>query len=114
MTLARTILTFLIAASVASLPAAGAGAFKSQSQEPTEMSASEPTHDCCPPAANPCDKAMGDCGSMAACALKCFSFAGGMSSPLDYPAMLVGLMPLFESGAFHPQTGSPPFRPPRI
>ena len=33
--------------------------------------------DCCPPVANPC----ADCGSMAVCALKCFSFTSGSVSP---------------------------------
>jgi hypothetical protein len=114
MALARTILAVLIAASVALLPAAGGAAFKLQPSDAAEMSAAEPMHDCCPPDANPCGKAMDNCGSMAACALKCFSFAGGTSSLLQYPLTPAGLMPLFESDGFRPQTGSPPFRPPRI
>jgi hypothetical protein len=32
---------------------------------------------------NPCEKAMDDCGTMATCALKCFSFAG--TSPIIMP-----------------------------
>jgi hypothetical protein len=114
MAFARTIFALLIAASVALLPAAGAGAFTLKSQDATEMSATEPTHDCCPPAANPCDKAMDDCGTMATCALKCFSCSTGVSSPLSFPLTLASVMPLFESGDFYSQTGSPPFRPPRI
>ena len=124
MALARTILALLIAASVAVLPAAGAAAFKLKSQDATEMSASEPMHDmsmhdasmhdCCPPEANPCDKAMDTCASMATCALKCFSGVTFASSPLSFPLTLASVMPLFESGDFHSQTGSPPFRPPRI
>ena len=129
MALARTILALLIAASVAVLPAAGAAAFKLKSQDATEMSAGksmhdEPMHaesvhdasmhDCCPPEANPCDKAMDNCGNMATCAVKCFSGSTFASSPLSFPLTLSGVMPLFESGDFHSQTGSPPFRPPRI
>ena len=119
MALARTILALLIAASVAVLPAAGAAAFKLKSQDATEMSAGEsmqdePMHDCCPPEANPCDKAMDVCASMATCALKCFSGATFGSSPLSFPLTLASVMPLFESGDFHSQTGSPPFRPPRV
>ena len=124
MTLVRTILALLIAMSVAILPAAGAAPFKLKSQDATEMSASEPMydepmhdepmHDCCPPAANPCDRAMDDCGTMATCALKCFSYSTGASSPLSFPLTLASVMPLFESSDFHSQTGSPPFRPPRV
>ena len=113
MAIARTILALLIALSVASLPAAGAAAFKLKPHDMAEMSASEPM-DCCPPAANPCDKAMGDCASMAACMVNCLSYAGGMSSPLVYPVTLAALMPLFESGVLHSHTSSPPFRPPRV
>lgn len=78
------------------------------------MSAAEPMHECCPPAANPCDKAMDDCGTMATCAVKCFSCSTFTSSPLSFPLTLAGVMSPFESGDFHSQTGSPPFRPPRI
>ena len=112
MALSRTILALLIAASVALLPAVGGAAFDSTTHDAAEMSATGPMHDCCPPAANPCD--MGDCGSMAACALKCFSFVGGMSSPLDHLALLAGPMPLFGSGPFYARASIPPFRPPRI
>jgi hypothetical protein len=124
MALARTILALLIAASVAVLPATGAAAFKLKSQDATEMSADKPMHDepmhgepmheCCPPEATPCDKAMDICGNMATCAVKCFSGSTFASSPLSFPLTLASVMPLFESGDFHSQTGSPPFRPPRI
>ena len=110
MALVRTIFALLIAVSVAMLPAAGAAAFKVTSQEPSEISASEPMHDCCPPAANPC---CDDCGSMAVCASTCFVYASGVASPLVYPTMLAGVMPLLSSGAGPSQLGSPPFRPPR-
>ena len=113
MAFARTILALMIVFSVALLPTAGAATFKLKPQEMTEMSASEPM-DCCPPAANPCDKSMGDCASMAACMVNCLSYAGGESSPLVYPVTLAALMPLFESGILHSHTSSPPFRPPRV
>ena len=121
MAFARTILALLIALSVALLPAASIAAFKFKSQEMTEMSASEPMDDCCPHAASPCDKAMGDCASMAACTLNCLCYAGGclcyaggLSSQLLYPVTLADTLPLFESGVLHSQRGSPPFRPPRV
>jgi hypothetical protein len=109
----RTILALLIALSVALLPAAGAGAFKFQPEDMTEMSVSEPM-DCCPHAAGLCDIARSDCTSMAACAVNCLNCASGTSSALVYPVMLAVLMPLFEGDFLHSQLGSPPFRPPRV
>ena len=113
MAFARTILAILIAASVALLPAAAGAAFNLKFQEGTEMSASGPAHDCRPPAANPCDKSMDGCTSMATCALKCFGHTGGVSSPLAYPALVEDRLPVFERGNVDPQSASPPFRPPR-
>src|SRR5215472_3423310 len=113
MAFARTILAMLIALSLALLPAAAGAAFTLKAQDATEMSAAEPMHDCCPPKANPCDKTTDDCGSMAACAMKCFGYSGD-ASPLVYLPTHADAVPLFESGDFHSQTGSPPFRPPRV
>ena len=42
--------------------------------------------DCCPHKANPCEKAMEDCTAMATCALKCFNFAGTLSSAIVFPS----------------------------
>ena len=110
----RTILAVVVAVSVAWLPAATGASVQLKSTDMTEMSASEPMDDCCPHAVMPCDKAMGDCASMAACMVNCLSYAGGMSSPLVYPVQLAALMPRFESGVLHSHTSSPPFRPPRV
>lgn len=57
---------------------------------------------------------MDGCGSMAACALKCFSYAGGVSSPLGYSLTLAEVLPPRQSDAVRSQIGSPPFRPPRV
>jgi hypothetical protein len=115
MNLARTIMALMIALSVALLPAAaGAGVdLKSadKSADMTDMSAMG--HDCCPPKADPCDKAMGDCSSMAACALKCFSFSAALFSTVVFRSILPSVAPQFESHLFRLQIGSPPFRPPR-
>jgi hypothetical protein len=115
MKLARTLMALLIALSVALLPgAAGAGVgVKSAdtSADVTDMSAMG--HDCCPPKADPCDKTMGDCSSMAACALKCFSFSATLFSTVVFPSFLPSVAPPFESRLFRSQIGSPPFRPPR-
>src|SRR5882757_547910 len=119
MGIGRTILAALISLSVTLLPAAGSIApystpkstpkpppISTSQQDPTathdamDMSAAGPMDDCCPHPAGPCDKAMGGCTSMATCALKCFSFAGSVSSPLVYARMLANVLPLFESGSF--------------
>jgi len=113
MAIVRTILAMLIALSVAILPAASSAAFILKAQDATEMSAADPMHDCCPPKVNPCDKTTDDCASMAACAMKCFGYSGS-TSPLMYLPTHADTVTLFESGNFHSQTGSPPFRPPRL
>src|SRR5260221_14019775 len=92
----RTILAILIAASVAMLPMGGGFGFKLKSQDATEISAVEPTHECCPPAANPCDKTMDDCASMAACTTKCFGYSGGVSTPPGDSPTRTDVLPLFE------------------
>jgi hypothetical protein len=113
MAIARTIVAALVALSVALLPVAGGTAFKPAPVETMDMSASmsgaDPMDDCCPPVANPC----ADCGSMAVCALKCFSFTSGSVSPVVYPASLALIMVPFDSAAFCSRTHPPPFRPPR-
>jgi len=113
MAFVRTILAIFIALSVAALPATAGAAFTLRVQDATEMSAPEPMHDCCPPDANPCDKTKADCGSMATCAMKCFGYSGS-ASPLMYLPTYTDTVSLFESSDFHSQTGSPPFRPPRL
>jgi hypothetical protein len=125
MVFARTILAFLIALSVALLPATGTAGLKSKSHDMTAMSAhdsmddsmdgsmAEPMDDCCPHAIVPCDKDGGQCSSMAACTINCLSFAGGASSPFIHPVTLAALLPPFEGSVLFSQMGSPPFRPPR-
>jgi hypothetical protein len=110
---ARTILALLIALSVAMLPAAGGAGVSSKSPEPAGMSVTEGMPDCCPPKADPCEKAMDDCAAMATCALKCFGFAG-TSSIIVFPSPFASMMIPLAANSFSSQTGSPPFRPPRI
>jgi hypothetical protein len=107
----RIILALLIALSVAVLPAAGASVSFKSADMPDMSTMGD---DCCPPNADPCDKAMGDCCSMAACALKCFGFSDSPYSILAFPSLPASLNPPFESNSFRPQTDSPPFRPPRV
>ena len=110
---ARTILALLIALSVAVLPGVGGALFAMKAADTTAEAVMEDM-DCCPPKANPCDKAMDGCTSMATCALKCFSFTPGPSLSLNYPITVAGNLPLPSASAFHSQTSSPPFRPPRV
>jgi hypothetical protein len=108
----RAILALLIALSVALLPAAGGAGVKSS--EPADMSVMEGMPDCCPQNADPCAKAMDHCASMATCALKCFSFAGAASSIIVFPSTFASMTIPLAANPFASQTGSPPFRPPRI
>ncbi|HVI65283.1 MAG TPA: hypothetical protein VM910_22270 [Bradyrhizobium sp.] len=108
----RTILALLIGLSVAMLPAAGGAGIKSPA--PAGMSAMEDMSDCCPQNADPCAKAMDHCGTMATCALKCFSFVATASSIVVFPSTFASMVIPPAADPFASQTGSPPFRPPRI
>ena len=111
MSIGRTVLALLVALSVAMLPAAAGAGVSVKSPAKADMSAMEDMHDCCP---NPCDKAMDDCGTMATCALKCFSFAGTSSSIITFSASFAKMIAPLEHNPFSSQTGAPPFRPPRV
>ena len=113
MSIGRTILALLVSLSVAMLPAAAGAGVSAKSPHQADMSMTEGMHDCCPPMANPCDHAMDDCGSMATCVLKCFSFASTSSEIIVFPATSVKMIAPFERNPFSSQTGAPPFRPPR-
>lgn len=120
MSIGRTILALLVSLSVAMLPAAAGAGASSKSPDRADMSMtedvsmSEDMHDCCPPEANPCGPAMDHCGTMATCALKCFSFAGTSSSFITFPASFAKMIAPLEHNPFASQTGAPPFRPPRV
>jgi len=113
MRIGRTILALLIALSVAMLPAAAGARPSVKPTDLTAMSAMEDM-DCCPHKANPCDKGMDDCASMAACALKCFSFATPSFSSIVFSSASAKMPASIASNPFASQTGSPPFRPPRV
>jgi hypothetical protein len=110
---AKTILVLLIALSVALLPRVGGASFATKAADTTVEAVMEDM-DCCPSKSNPCDNAMDGCTSMATCALKCFSFTPGSLVSLRYPVGVAGDIPLPFESAFHSQTSSPPFRPPRV
>jgi hypothetical protein len=112
MNIARTIIAFLIALSVAILPAAASAGVSVKSLEAAGISTMEDMPDCCPHKANACEKGMDDCASMATCAVKCFSFVG-TSSIIVFPSTFVKVADSLAADALSSQTGSPPFRPPR-
>src|SRR5437588_7987289 len=115
MHLGRTILILLVALSVAMLPAMGAAPVTVKSADMSDMSSSmDDMHDCCPHKKLPLEKAIGDCcSSMATCPMNCFGFTG--TSSLIFFPLLLGSLPMFTaSNPLRSQTGSPPFRPPRV
>jgi hypothetical protein len=113
MNIARTIVAFLIGLSVAILPAAASAGVSVKSLEAAGISTMEDMPDCCPRNANPCEKGMDDCASMATCALKCFSFLG-TSAVIVFPSAFARITASFGANPFSSQAGSAPFRPPRV
>jgi hypothetical protein len=120
---ARTIIALVIAASVALLPVAGAAAPAAQAMDMAvamampaadEIAVAHDMSDCCPPAAAPCEQAMGPGACMAACASNVFSFSNGGFSDLVFPLVRAQILPSLARQSFRAQTGSPPFRPPRV
>ncbi|MBX6425549.1 MAG: hypothetical protein IRZ09_06465 [Variibacter sp.] len=121
----RTILVFLIALSVALLPAAGtvaaaASAHLSATQDLTQGLQESPAvapDDCAHDQAPCCDhgsKTMGDCPSMATCPAKCFNYTGAVLPDLLPTPAGSTLEPMAASDLVVSKTGSPPFRPPRV
>jgi hypothetical protein len=117
----RAVLVLLLALSVAVLPMKGGAAITLKSTDMSDMamgmdhmSSAMEDMDCCPHKKVPTEKAIPDCcSSMATCPMNCLGFTG-TSSFIVFP-LLLGSVPLsLASGPLHSQTGSPPFRPPRI
>ena len=113
MSISHTIVVLLIALSVAMLPAAASAGMMVKSSEAAGISMTEDMPDCCPHKANPCEKAMDDCGTMATCALKCFSFLVP-SAVIVFPSAFAKMTASFAANPFCSQAGSPPFRAPRV
>lgn len=120
----RTLLTLLVAASVAMLPVVGgvaAPAAKSMDMSASmampasgDMSVSEAMSECCPPEAVPCDQGTSTCADMAACAFSVLSFSGGAVSAQVFPLTAAKDLPLLAHQTLRSHTSSPPFRPPRV
>jgi hypothetical protein len=120
MTIARAILACLIAVSLAALPAAGhaGGAVKHMQASAMDHMAIEDMSamdamDCCPNKADTSHKTIDDCAAMAGCAL-CTGFLGVASASVIFPLLLSTAAFSSPSDPLPSQTGSPPFRPPRI
>ena len=124
MSIARSILSLLIALSIALFPIAGSTTLRAQSMDMSRakmsashgMSNSEDTSadmDCCPHDSMPADEPTNDCGCIAICAATCFGFSVPSASVLLLPPFMLILAPSPASTPVHSETGSPPFRPPR-
>ena len=131
MRIGRIILTFLVAASLAMLPMAGA--FAVPTDEPTisdvvaapahegcdhQSIASDvvvaSAHDCCDHESMPADHVMKECQASAGCVAKCFNFYAVVFSGVTIPSPIGGTESHFVSNPFYSQTASPPYRPPRV
>ncbi len=100
----RTMLVLVIAFSVAVLPAVGGFAAVAQPAAAAMSDCPNHSHD---------GKAMGDCASMAVCAINCFNFVPTVAAVLIVPDAAAAIEPSFRPHALLPYTGSPLFRPPR-
>ena len=131
MRIGRTILTFLVALSLALLPMAGAFAVSSDEPMVSDVVVASAhdccdhgsmgseavvasAHDCCDHASMPADHVMKDCHASAGCAAKCFSVVALVFSGETIPSPIGGTQSHFVSNPIHSQTGSPPYRPPRV
>jgi hypothetical protein len=113
MRIGRTILTFLVALSLAMAPVAGAFAMQTDEVTASNLVVAS-AHDCCDDEGMPADHVMKDCQASAGCAAKCFSFYALEFSSATFPSSIGGTKSYFVSNALCSQTSSPPFRPPRI
>jgi hypothetical protein len=113
MRIGRTILTFLLALSLAMLPIAGAFAIPSDEPTASEVVVAS-AHDCCDHESMPADHAMKDCQAAAGCTAKCFNFYAVVFSGVAIPSPIGGTESRFVSKPFYSLTASPPYRPPRV
>jgi hypothetical protein len=115
MRIARPILAFLIALSVAVLPAAGhvgASMKPVDMADMTDMSAMDDMA-CCPNKSHPAKKAIDDCASMAGCIL-CFGFLGPVATNVASPSFAKNIVIALANHPLDSQPTNPPFRPPRV
>jgi len=115
MRIARPILAFLIALSVAVLPAAGHVGMHLKPMDVADMTDMAAMDDmaCCPHKSQPAKKAIDDCASIAGCAF-CFGFLRPIVSDVVSPVFATGTVLAFATNPFDSQPAHPPFRPPRV
>lgn len=116
---ARMMLVVLVGLSVALLPAAAG--FSAAPARAAPAAAAAPVsamHDCdhhMRAAGNETQKSDSNCISMNGCVFQCFSFTGIAANPMSYtPTPGTAFQPVRISDRLSPQTGSQPFRPPRV
>ena len=119
MGIVRTIVVVVVAVSVAVMPAA-AGAMAAARTSPdafsgTAHSAAMPVD--CAHHNSPADrgsKGADECGSLAACAVKCFNYVGSVVPGIATTPKASPLQPLAAAGRVASNIAAPPFRPPRV
>lgn len=112
MRIGRTILAFLVAVSLATLPVAGAFAVPGDEPMASDVMVAS-AHDCCDPESTPADHVMKECHASAGCTAKCFTFYAVIFSEAAMPSPGGGTESGFVGNPFYSQTASPPYRPPR-
>lgn len=115
MSFVRTIFILVISLSVATLPAAaGFSANAPASKSASSMIMPDCGHQIRMPAEET-QKTDIDCISISGCVFHCFSFTGVSAANVGFvPAVGATLRPMRKSDRLFSQTGSLPFRPPRI
>ena len=110
MRLGRSILLALLALSIAAFPLARGMAHALPQQAATAVA----DMDCCHEG-EPCEKKADNCGSSAACVLKCSSLPGTLSAPIAVqPAVAQPARSAMLSAVFVSQSDNPPLPPPRL
>jgi hypothetical protein len=128
MRIGRTILTFLVAASLALLPMGRAFVASGDDATASEVASAHEgcdhpamasdvvapsAHECCDHEAMATDHAMNGCPASADCIAKCSSLYLVLFSEEAIPSPIGGTEPHFLSNPFCSQTTTPPYRPPR-
>jgi hypothetical protein len=114
MRIGRAIVAVLVAVAVALLPVASSAVSAAKIDGAVAVDMTAPVE---ADQGTPCDhggKAIDDCVSLSACALKCFAYAGTALPRLAIPLMAMRIARAFASDDVVTRAGAPPFRPPRL
>lgn len=110
----RIILGAWLAIAMSLSPASVGFAASDPTGAPAAMPMAHAMHDCCPDPSGPCPHGMIDCGSMAACALKCFGFTAVVAQAPAVPVATRDEIALPPVRHVLSVTSNLPFRPPRV